>query len=76
MSSGAAAVTYAYGADGVDAGYALALAGRATIERRVVRDAYRYEQVVAVSNFVNGVAVGGETSEQVDGPQKGEKTGT
>ena len=61
VSSGAAGVTYAYGAGGVDAGYVIALNGGATIERRVVRDAYRPEQIVAVSNFVNGAAVGGES---------------
>lgn len=61
VSSGAATVTYAYGAGGVDAGYVIALNGGATIERRVVRDAYRPEQIVAVSNFVNGAAVGGES---------------
>ena len=59
VSSTAAVATYAYGAGGVDAGYALALNGGATIERRVVRDAYRPERIVAVSNFVNGAAVGG-----------------
>ena len=61
ISSGAAAVTYAYGAGGVDAGYTLELFNGPTFERRVVRDAYRPEQVVAVSNFVNGTADGGET---------------
>ena len=61
VSSGAAVATYAYGAGGVDGGYTLALNGGATIERRVVRDAYRSEQIVAVSNFVNGAAVGGES---------------
>ena len=61
VSSTAAAATYAYGAGGVDAGYMLALNGGSTIERRVVRDAYRPGLIVAVSNFVNGVAVGGET---------------
>ena len=61
VSSAAAVATYAYGAGGVDAGYVLALAGGATIERRVVRDAYRPERIVAVSNFVNGAAVGGES---------------
>ena len=61
VSSGAAVATYAYGAGGVDAGYTLSLNGGATIERRIVRDAYRPEQIVAVSNFVNGAAVGGES---------------
>ena len=61
VSSGTAVVTYAYGEGGVDVGYTLALNGGATVERRVVRDACRSEQIVAVSNFVNGVAVGGES---------------
>ena len=61
VSSAAAVATYAYGAGGVDAGYALALNGGATIERCVVRDAYRPERIVSVSNFVNGAAVGGES---------------
>ena len=60
VSDGAAAVAYAYGEDGADMGYALALTGGATIERRVVRDIHRPELVLAVSNFVNGVAVDGE----------------
>ena len=61
VSSGAAVATYAYGAGGVDAGYVIALNDGATVEHRVVRDAYRSEQIVAVSNFVNGAAVGGES---------------
>ena len=61
VSSGAAAVTYAYGAGGVDAGCVIALNGGVTVERRVMRDAHRPEQIVAVSNFVNGAAVGGES---------------
>ena len=61
VSSGAEVATCAYGAGGVDGGYTLALDGGATIERRVVRDAYRPEQIVAVSNFVNGAAVGSES---------------
>ena len=61
VSSSAAVVAYAYGEGGADAGYTLALNGGATVERRVVRDAHRPEQIVAVSNFVNGAAVGGET---------------
>ena len=61
VSSGAAVATYAYGAGGVDAGYVIALNGGVTIERRIVRDAYRPEQIVAVSNFVNGAAVGSES---------------
>lgn len=53
-----AAVTYAYGADGRDCGCRIDLPGGARIERQVVRDAFR-GLVVSVSNFVNGVAVGG-----------------
>ena len=49
-------VTYAYGADGNEAGYTVAVAGGATIQRIVVRDPYR-GTVTAISNFVNGSCI-------------------
>ena len=49
-------VTYAYGADGNEAGYTVAVAGGATIQRVVVRDPYR-GTVTAISNFVNGSCI-------------------
>ena len=51
------AATYAYGADGSDAGYSLSFSGGATVTRQVVRDAFRPELVTYVTNFVNGAAV-------------------
>ena len=49
-------VTYAYGADGHETGYTVAVAGGATIQRVVARDPYR-GTVMSVSNFVNGSCV-------------------
>ena len=54
VSNGEVGVAYVYGEDGTDAGYVLSVSGGTTVERRVVRDVYRPEQVVAVSNSVNG----------------------
>ena len=52
-----ATANYAYAEDGAELGYALTMAGGTTIRRQVIRDAYRPELVVAVSNFVGGVSV-------------------
>lgn len=51
-----ATVAYSYAADGNETGATVTLGG-VTIRREVVREAYRGEQVVAVSNYVGGTAV-------------------
>lgn len=57
VAASEATATYAYAEDGSELGYALAMAGGATITRQVVRDPYRPELVLAVSNFVGGTSV-------------------
>ena len=59
LSNEVASVTYAYAADGWDEGCTTTLTGGTVVRRQVVRDAFRREQVVAVTNFVNGIAVDG-----------------
>ena len=59
VSAAGAAVAYAYADDGAEAGYSVSLSGGATVTRQVVRDEYRPDLVLSVSNLVNGVAVSG-----------------
>jgi len=54
-----ATVTYAYSEDGMEAGCAISFAAGSSVVRQVVRDLYRPDLVVAVSNVINGVAVSG-----------------
>ena len=57
VSDPSSSTTYAYGADGSDAGYTLSLPGGATVTRLVGRDLYRPELVTYVTNIVNGAAI-------------------
>ena len=59
IAASEATVTYAYAEDGSELGSALVVAGGATVARQVIRDPYRPELVLAISNFVNGVAIDG-----------------
>ena len=54
---GGAVATYAYDADGRDAGYSLALPSGHTVSRTIVRDPLRPHLTLAVSNLVDGVSV-------------------
>ena len=57
ISNADAVVEYAYTADRLDAGYTLTLTNGTTFTRTVVRDAYRRNLVLAITNSVNGVAI-------------------
>ena len=59
LSNDVASIVYSYSEDGQDEGYVTTLSGGAVVRRQVVRDAFRRDIVVAVTNFVNGVAVEG-----------------
>ena len=59
LSNDVATIVYMYSEDGQDEGYVTTLSGGAVVRRQVVRDAFRRDIVVAVTNFVNGVAVEG-----------------
>ena len=54
-----ATATYAYSEDGMEVGCAISFAAGSSVVRQVVRDLYRPDLVVAVSNVINGVAVSG-----------------
>ena len=59
LSNDVASIVYSYYEDGKDEGWVTTLSGGAVVRRQVVRDAFRRDIVVAVTNFVNGVAVEG-----------------
>ncbi len=57
ISNAEAVVEYSYTSDRLDAGYTLTLTNGTTFTRTVVRDAYRRNLVLAITNSVNGVAI-------------------
>ena len=59
LSNDVASIVYSYSEDGEDEGWVTTLSGGTVVRRQVVRDAFRRDIVVAVTNFVNGVAVEG-----------------
>ena len=59
LSNDVASIVYSYSEDGQDEGYVTTLPSGAVVRRQVVRDAFRRNIVVAVTNFVNGIAVEG-----------------
>jgi len=59
LSNDVASIVYSYSEDGEDEGWVTTLSGGTVVRRQVVRDAYRRDIVIAVTNFVNGVAVEG-----------------
>ena len=59
LSNDVVSIVYSYSEDGQDEGYVTTLPGGAVVRRQVVRDAFRRNIVVAVTNFVNGIAVEG-----------------
>lgn len=59
VSNDVASVAYSYSEDGWDEGWTTVLYGGVSVRRQVVRDVFRPELVVAVTNFVNGLAVDG-----------------
>ena len=59
LSNDVASIVYSYSEDGREEGCVTTFSGGAVVRRQVVRDAFRRDIVVAVTNFVNGVAVDG-----------------
>ncbi|MBR3085389.1 MAG: RHS repeat-associated core domain-containing protein [Kiritimatiellae bacterium] len=57
ISNAEAVVEYAYTSDRLDAGYTLTLTNGTTFTRTVVRDAYRRNLIIAITNSVNDVAI-------------------
>lgn len=57
VSDATASVAYAYDAEGNETGCSLVLSNGLVVTRQIVRDAFRPERVLAVTNRVNGVAV-------------------
>jgi hypothetical protein len=57
VSNAAFAATYAYTADGLDAGYTLTLTNGTVITRALTRDSYRRGLVAIITNRVNGTPV-------------------
>ena len=57
ISNAEAVVEYAYTPDGLDAGCTLALANGTVFTRTLVRDTYRRDLIIAMTNSVNGVSV-------------------
>ncbi|MBP5542629.1 MAG: RHS repeat protein, partial [Kiritimatiellae bacterium] len=57
ISNDEAVVEYSYTSDRLDAGYTLTLTNGTTFTRTIVRDAYRRNLVIAITNSVNGVVI-------------------
>ena len=61
ISNDTAIVNYRYGNGGVNLGYSLGFSNGVRVEHCIIRDRYQHDQIIAVSNLINGVTIVGET---------------